>query len=120
MIEIQGLTKHYGTLVAVRDLSLTVHPGELFGLLGPNGAGKSTVMKILAGLLRPTAGVARIGGYNVVRDGLPARATTGYLPESPFLYEKLTGRDFLSFVADLSHIPPQRAQQPAPDPRHLF
>jgi ABC-2 type transport system ATP-binding protein len=120
MIEIEGLTKQYGTLVAVQDLSLTVHPGELLGLLGPNGAGKSTVMKILAGLLRPTAGVAHIGGYDVVRDGLPARAITGYLPESPFLYEKLTGREFLSFVADLYHVSPERAHQRTQDLLHLF
>lgn len=120
MIEICGLTKCYGDLTAVKELTLTVNPGELFSLLGPNGAGKTTVLKILAGLLRPTSGTARIAGHDVLQDGQQARAITGYLPESPFLYEKLTGRELLSFMADLYRVPPERASQRAQDLLRLF
>ncbi len=101
MLEIIHLSKRYGSLTAVQDLSLTVHPGEIVGLLGPNGAGKSTTMKIVAGLLRPTAGTVRVVGHDIVKEPLQAKASLGYLPESPFLYERLTGREFLRFVADL-------------------
>lgn len=100
-IVLKGLSKSYGTLQAVADLNLTVQSGELFGFLGPNGAGKTTTIKLMVGLLRPTAGTAIIDGFDIQKEPLKAKAILGYIPDNPFLYEKLTGREFLNFVADL-------------------
>src|SRR6266496_4407637 len=101
MIEVQSLTKKYGEFTAVDDISLQVRRGEIFGFLGPNGAGKTTTIRILAGLSLPTSGEVRVDGLDVVRDGLRIKAMTGYIPDRPFLYEKLTGRELLQFVANL-------------------
>jgi ABC-2 type transport system ATP-binding protein len=101
MIEITDLTKKYGDFTAVDGLSLQVARGEIFGFLGPNGAGKTTTIRILAGLSLPTSGQARIGGIDVVTDAIAAKRLTGYVPDRPYLYEKLTGRELLHFVADL-------------------
>lgn len=101
MIEITELTKKYGDFTAVDRLSLTVERGEIFGFLGPNGAGKTTTIRILAGLSLPTSGQARIGGIDVVNEAIAAKRLTGYVPDRPYLYEKLTGRELLHFVADL-------------------
>ena len=107
MIVCQHLTKEFGDLVAVHDINLNVGAGELFGFLGPNGAGKTTTIKMLIGLLKPTSGVCRIGGYDVSAQPLEARRVLGYIPDNPFLYDKLTGREFLHFMADLYGITPQ-------------
>jgi len=101
MIEIEALTKKYGELTAVSDLSLRVEPGELFVFLGPNGAGKTTTIKILTGLLQPTSGRASVAGIDVVESPIEVKRIMGYLPEDPFLYGKLTGSEFLQFVADI-------------------
>ncbi len=101
MIEIRDLTKKYGDFTAVDHLNLTVQPGEIFGFLGPNGAGKTTTIRILAGLSLPTSGVVRINGVDVGQDGMAAKRITGYVPDRPYLYEKLTGRELLQFVANL-------------------
>jgi len=101
MIEARGLSKRYGDLLAVDRLELRVAPGEIFGFLGPNGAGKTTTIKMLTGLLRPTAGQAFIGGHDIQEEPLVAKALIGYVPDTPFLYEKLTGREFLRFIACL-------------------
>src|SRR5688500_13442028 len=101
MIEIRELTKKYGEFTAVDNLSLSVAPGEIFGFLGPNGAGKTTTIRILAGLSLPTSGDARIGGHDVVREAVAAKRLTGYVPDRPYLYEKLTGRELLQFIANL-------------------
>jgi ABC-2 type transport system ATP-binding protein len=101
MIEIRDLTKKYGDFTAVDHLSLEVQRGEIFGFLGPNGAGKTTTIRILAGLSLPTSGGARIAGFDVVANPVPAKRVTGYVPDRPYLYEKLTGRELLHFVADL-------------------
>ena len=101
MIEIVEVTKRYGNKVAVENLNLVVPNGELFAFLGPNGAGKTTTIKMLCGLLFPTAGTVKIGGYNMSTHGDEARALVSYVPDQPFLYEKLTGREFLQFTADL-------------------
>ncbi len=95
------LTKQFGEFTAVHDISLNVAEGELFGFLGPNGAGKTTTIKMLIGLLRPTSGSSMIGGFDVQTQPLQARAILGYIPDNPFLYEKLTGTEFLHFMADL-------------------
>jgi ABC-2 type transport system ATP-binding protein len=101
MISIEHLTKRYGTFTAVDDLSLTVARGEIFGFLGPNGAGKTTTIRILAGLSLPTSGTVSIGGIDVLAEPVRAKALLGYVPDRPYLYEKLTGRELLEFVANL-------------------
>jgi ABC-2 type transport system ATP-binding protein len=101
MIEIRDLTKKYGDFTAVDRLSLTVARGEIFGFLGPNGAGKTTTIRILAGLSLPTSGQATIDGIDVIRDAARAKHITGYVPDRPYLYEKLTGRELLQFVVNL-------------------
>ncbi|HEX9983401.1 MAG TPA: ABC transporter ATP-binding protein [Thermoanaerobaculia bacterium] len=103
MIEIEDLTKKYGDFTAVDRLSLTVRAGEIFGFLGPNGAGKTTTIRVAAGLSLPTSGRVRINGIDVVTDAVRAKAVTGYVPDRPYLYEKLTGRELLQFVANLYH-----------------
>ena len=101
MIQLVELTKRFGHLVAVDHLSLHVKGGEIFGFLGPNGAGKTTTIKMLAGLLKPTSGRALIDGYDVVDYPMKAKRVVGFIPDQPFLYEKLTGVEFLRFIGSL-------------------
>jgi ABC-2 type transport system ATP-binding protein len=101
MIKLTGLTKHYGSFVAVDGLDLLVPQGELFGFLGPNGAGKTTTLRMIAGILKPTAGAVEIGGVDLATDPIAAKAKLGFIPDRPFIYEKLTGGEFLRFVAGL-------------------
>src|SRR5438067_1362470 len=101
MIEIRNLTKRYGGFTAVDDISLDVARGEIFGFLGPNGAGKTTTIRILAGLSLPSSGSVRVNGLDVTKEGVRVKAMTGYIPDRPFLYEKLTGRELLQFVTNL-------------------
>ncbi|HEX2121356.1 MAG TPA: ABC transporter ATP-binding protein [Thermoanaerobaculia bacterium] len=105
MIAIHDLTKKYGEFTAVDNLSLRADRGEIFGFLGPNGAGKTTTIRIIAGLSLPTAGTVEIGGIDVVAEPVRAKAIVGYVPDRPYLYEKLTGRELLHFVADLYRKP---------------
>jgi ABC-2 type transport system ATP-binding protein len=104
VIAARGLTKEYGSHVAVAHLDLEVGPGQLFGFLGPNGAGKTTTIKMLVGLLRPTSGHAAVAGHDVGTATEAAKARLGYVPDSPVLYDKLTGREFLEFSGDLYHL----------------
>lgn len=101
MIEIRELTKRYGDFTAVDRLSLTAAAGQIFGFLGPNGAGKTTTIRIVSGLSLPTSGTVRVNGIDVIDDPVRAKAAMGYVPDRPYLYEKLTGRELLHFVADL-------------------
>src|SRR5687768_1621216 len=101
MIHLEALTKRYGKFTAVDSLSLHVERGELFGFLGPNGAGKTTTLRMIAGILRPTAGTIRISGIDIAVDPVRAKSTLGFIPDRPFIYEKLTGIEFLRFVAGL-------------------
>ena len=101
MIDCQGLTKQYGRLRAVDDLSFRVQPGEVLGFLGPNGAGKSTTMRMLAGFVTPTAGTARICGHNVQDDPIAARRALGFLPEGAPTYPDMTTAAFLAFIAGI-------------------
>jgi ABC-2 type transport system ATP-binding protein len=101
MIEFENVTRTYGRKVAVAGLNLTVPPGELFAFLGPNGAGKTTSIKMLVGLLRPSSGRVRLGGYDLATDSRRACRLLGYVPDVPFLYDKLTGREFLHFIAGM-------------------
>ena len=100
-ISVEKLTKHYGTLVALNDVSLQIASGEVFGLLGPNGAGKSTLLKTMVGILRPTTGTIRIGAVDIVADPERAKKMIGYLPENPSLYTGLTTQEFLQFVGKI-------------------
>jgi len=101
MIRLEGLTKRYGTFTAVDGIDLHVPRGELFGFLGPNGAGKTTTLRMIAGILRPTAGRIRLGGVDLLDEPMQAKARLGFIPDRPFVYEKLTGGEFLRFVAGL-------------------
>jgi ABC-2 type transport system ATP-binding protein len=105
MIEIVDLRKMFGDFEAVKGISLTVGAGELFCFLGPNGAGKTTTIKMMCGLLRPTAGVIRIGGIDLHDNPRAVRQITGYIPDTPFLYDLLTVTEFLEFTADLYDLP---------------
>jgi ABC-2 type transport system ATP-binding protein len=111
MIELDHVTKSYGSKIAVNALSLSVGKGELFAFLGPNGAGKTTTIKMMCGLLFPSAGRVRIGGFDLSDHGREARQLISYVPDQPFLYEKLTGREVLQFVAEMYSMPASRAQQ---------
>ncbi len=117
MIELDNLSKHFGAVRAVDGLSLAVPRGELFCFLGPNGAGKTTTIKILCGLIRPTGGAARIAGRDVVREAAAIRPLIGYIPDTPFLYERLTPTEFLEFIGDLYRLPAARV---AEERRRLF
>src|SRR5690606_35544374 len=105
MIDCQGLTKEYGRLRAVDDLSFRVEPGEVLGFLGPNGAGKSTTMRIVAGFLPPTAGRALVCGFDVEKQSTAAKRRIGYLPEGAPSYPEMTPRTFLEFVAAVRGMP---------------
>ena len=104
MIRTENLTKRFGSKVAVANLDLEIAAGEFFCFLGPNGAGKTTTIKMLTGLLHPTEGRAFLGGHDIRKEPLEAKRIIGYIPDSPFLYEKLTGREFMRFVAGLYHL----------------
>jgi ABC-2 type transport system ATP-binding protein len=101
MIELNEVTKRFGAKIAVNNLSLQIQPGELFAFLGPNGAGKTTTIKLMCGLLFPTSGSVRVGGFDIRRQGDEARRLLSFVPDQPYLYEKLTGREFLQFIADM-------------------
>jgi ABC-2 type transport system ATP-binding protein len=101
MIRLTGVTKRYGRFTAVNRMDLRVPRGELFGLLGPNGAGKTTTLRMIAGILTPTEGTVTIGGVDVQRDPRAAKQRMGYIPDRPYVYDKLTGAEFMRFVAAL-------------------
>jgi ABC-2 type transport system ATP-binding protein len=101
MIEFQGLAKTYGTFQAVKPLTLTVRRGEVFGFLGPNGAGKTTTIRMMMGILVPSAGRVRIDGLDCHADGVEVKGRVGYLPDNPIFYDFLRGREILQFVAEM-------------------
>jgi ABC-2 type transport system ATP-binding protein len=101
MIAIERLRKCFGPLVAVDDLDLSIEPGSVFGFLGRNGAGKTTTIRMMMGLLEPTSGTVRLGGHDIAREPEAAKRMTGYLPDRPHLYDKLTGLEYLGFVGEL-------------------
>ena len=111
LIEMQALFKSYGDKVAVKDVSLAVQAGEVFGFLGPNGAGKTTTIKMIVGLLQPTSGTVKVAGFDVQAQPLQAKAASGYVPDTPNLYAKLTGRELLRFVGDLYDLDRQQVAQ---------
>jgi ABC-2 type transport system ATP-binding protein len=101
LIRLIQLTKRYGKFTAVDNVDLVVPSGELFGFLGPNGAGKTTTFRMIAGILRPTSGTVEIGGIDILRRPLEAKSRLGFIPDRPFVYDKLTGGEFLRFAAAL-------------------
>ena len=104
LIETRNLLKRYGDKVAVDNVSFDVHAGEVFGFLGPNGAGKTTTIKMIVGLLKPTSGSVKVAGYDIQTQAMQAKASSGYVPDTPNLYAKLTGRELLRFVSDLYNL----------------
>jgi ABC-2 type transport system ATP-binding protein len=119
-IRANGLGKQFGKLAAVRDLTLEVGAGEVFGFLGPNGAGKTTTIRMLTGLVRPTSGTALVAGYDVARQAREVKRHVGFLAETPYLYPKLSGREFLAFMGGLYEVPPTLARQRAERLLSLF
>ena len=105
MLDVQRLTKHYGALVAIQDVSFEARPGEVLGLLGPNGSGKSTTVKILTGLLRPSAGAVHLDGRDVLDNIQDYKSLIGYVPEEPHLYSYLTGPEYLQLIGRLRGLP---------------
>jgi ABC-2 type transport system ATP-binding protein len=104
MLQLKNVTKTFGEMIAVDNLNLDIPDGELFGFLGPNGAGKTTTIKMMTGLYAPTKGYILVNGYDIQKDPLKAKLNTGYIPDQPFVYEKLTGREYLFFCAGLYKI----------------
>ncbi len=111
MIEVENLVKRFGSTVAVNGISFRVHDGEIYGLLGPNGSGKSTTMKVLSGILTPTSGKVLVGGVDVSQDPLRVKEITGYVPETPVLYESLTPVEFFNFVGSVRRIQEEKLQE---------
>ncbi|MEM8865865.1 MAG: ABC transporter ATP-binding protein [Planctomycetota bacterium] len=111
MIEFQEVERSYGEKLAVRRLNLRIVPGELFSLLGHNGAGKTTTIKMLVGLLQPGAGRVRVCGHDLATRPREATQTIGYVPDQPYLYDKLSGREFLRFVGEMHGLEPQAVEE---------
>src|SRR6266700_3622102 len=112
MIELVHLVKRFGDLVAVIDISLTVPRGEFFAVLGTNAAGKTTTIRILAGLIKPTSGSARLAGFDVQQQPMEARRRLAYVPDFPFLYDKLTPWEFFRFTGQLFQMSEAQIQSP--------
>jgi ABC-2 type transport system ATP-binding protein len=113
IIQASGLTKRFGKLVAVRDVTFEVGAGQVFGFLGPNGAGKTTTIRMLTGLVRPSSGAAQVAGFDVAAEPQEVKRRVGYLAETPYLYPKLSGREFLSFMGGLYKVPAGTVRQRA-------
>jgi ABC-2 type transport system ATP-binding protein len=111
MIKIENITKRFSDYVAVNDLSLEIGAGELFGFLGPNGAGKTTTIKMITGILKPTSGTIEIDGLDIQKQPEAAKSIIGYIPDDPFLYGRLSGREYLDFVGGLYRIDKKRLRE---------
>jgi ABC-2 type transport system ATP-binding protein len=120
LLEIDHLTKKYGTKLAVDDVNFNVNGGEIFGFLGPNGAGKTTTLKVAVGLLQPTLGTVRVCGFDIQKQPLEAKAASGFVPDEPNLFAKLTGRELLRFVGDLYGIDPAQVNRRIDELLRLF
>ena len=120
MIELNHISKKYGNMLAVDDLSLRIREGEIFGFIGPNGAGKTTTIKMMGGILIPTSGTIQICGIDMQKEPEAAKRKIGFIPDRPYLYEKLTGFEFLKFIADLYHMKTDHFDQKAHDKLKLF
>ena len=110
MIQLDHLRKQFGSFTAVDDLCLDIAEGEIFGFLGPNGAGKTTTIRMMMGLLKPTSGKVILGGHDLAQHPLEAKTISAFVPDRPYVYEKLTGREFLGFVGGLYHVPEEQCR----------
>jgi len=110
-VSLQHVSKSYGTQKAVIDLSLDIYAGEVLAFLGPNGAGKTTTLKLATGLLRPDTGGVTICGYHLAREGRQAKQLLAYIPDQPFVYDKLTGHEFIEFTREMYGVPPETARE---------
>lgn len=120
LIETRNLVKRYGDKLAVKDVSFDVYSGEVFGFLGPNGAGKTTTIKMIVGLLQPTSGAVKVIGHDVQSQPLLAKAASGYVPDTPNLYAKLTGRELLRFIGDLYNLDRRQVEQRTDELLNMF
>ncbi len=120
VLHIQNLRKSFAGFTAVNNISLEVEAGEIFGFLGPNGAGKTTTIKMLAGLLQPDSGAVLINGNSLAEKPLACKQDTGYVPDRPWLFEKLTGSEYLKFIASLYRLPEKRFKEAAAHYLELF
>lgn len=120
MIETVNLTKSFGNLLAVNNLNIKVNSGEIYGFLGPNGAGKTTTIGMITGLLKPTSGTALIDGIDILKDPVNAKSRIGLIPDTPNVYKKLTGREFLYFVADIYDVDRKTAKEKMNDLFDMF
>jgi ABC-2 type transport system ATP-binding protein len=111
MIQIHNLSKHYGKLAAVNGLHLEIPAGQIFGFLGPNGAGKTTTIRVMMGILKATSGQVLLNGHDVVTEAQKAKSIAGFIPDRPFIYEKLSGKEFLQFIGKLHGMEPDRLNQ---------
>lgn len=120
LIETNRLSKSYGNKTAVDDVTLSIFGGEIFGFLGPNGAGKTTTIKMIASLLQPSTGSIRVAGYDLQTQALQAKSVTGYVPDTPHLYNKLSARELLRFVGDLYGVDPRQITRRSDELLKLF
>jgi ABC-2 type transport system ATP-binding protein len=120
LIETQQLIKKFGEKLAVDDVSFQVSGGEIFGFLGPNGAGKTTTIKMIVGLLQPTSGTVRVAGFDVQKESLKAKSSSGFVPDEPNLYPKLTARELLRFIGDLYQMDAERVRHRTEELLRLF
>jgi ABC-2 type transport system ATP-binding protein len=120
IIELHNLCKNYGSKIAVDNVNLNVFGGEVFGFLGPNGAGKTTTIKMIVGLLQPTSGMVKVAGYDMQKQPLQAKLSSGYVPDTPNLYSKLSARELLQFVGDLYSMDAQQINHRIEELLRLF
>jgi ABC-2 type transport system ATP-binding protein len=120
MIKINNLTKKFGSLIAIDDLNLEIPKGEIFAFLGPNGAGKTTTIKIMCGLMKPTSGEVLIDGNDIQKEPVKVKQMIGLIPDHPFIYQKLTGREFLRFVGTLYKVPLAEQEEKIPELLEMF
>jgi len=114
MIRTEKLSKKFGGFEAVKDIDLDIKPGEIFGFLGPNGAGKTTTIRMLIGLLKPSSGKIFLNGYDLEKNPIAAKSMVGFIPDRPYIYEKLTAREFLGFVGGIYGMTEQEIDKKAP------
>jgi ABC-2 type transport system ATP-binding protein len=119
-VKTEGLTKKFGSLVAVDNLDFEIAPGEIFAFLGPNGAGKTTTVKLLTGLLAPSAGTALVNGYDIQKDPVNAKKSFGYVSDQPFVYPYLTGFEFMRFVGDVYRVSSEEQKAKIPELLEMF
>ncbi|MFH1074135.1 MAG: ABC transporter ATP-binding protein [Candidatus Firestonebacteria bacterium] len=120
MIKIENITKKYGNFTAVDNLSLDIKKGEIFGFLGPNGAGKTTTLKMMTGLLKINSGKITIGGHDITDNPIEVKKIIGFIPDRPYIYEKLTGKEFLDFIAGIYHLEFEKKESKIKKLLHLF